>query len=201
MIKSEISRENSKYPPALKVHLADQAPDVVTSLGNASLLNNKKIAIFSSIKCPGEIIIQAYDFVKSLQPSDLAVIGGFHTPLEQELLAILLRKSYPTIICPARSLEKIRIKSEHKEPLENGRLFFLSPFSNTHRPTTETSICRNQFVAAIADRIIIAYAEPGGKTEQLCRQALEWDKSVYTFESKYNASLLSLGAKLIDRLS
>ena len=40
MIKSEIishSREDSKYPPALKVHLADQAPDVVTSFGNASL--------------------------------------------------------------------------------------------------------------------------------------------------------------------
>lgn len=201
MIRPEIvshSREDSTYPPALKAHLANQAPETVTSLGNADLINNKKIAIFSSIKCPGEIIIQTYDFVKSLQQTDMAVIGGFHTPVEQELLTILLRKSCPIIICPARSLEKMRIKSEFKEPLEKGRLLFLSPFNNCNRPTTETAFSRNQFVAALADRIIVAYADPNGKTEQLCRQALSWRKPVYTFESKYNQHLISIGVKSIN---
>ncbi len=202
MIRSKIvslSQENANYPPALKVHLADQAPEAVASLGNVELLTNNKTAIFSSIKCPGEIIIQAYDYVKSLQQSDLTVIGGFHTPLEQELLAILVRKSCPIIICPARSLEKMRIKKEFRDPLEKGRLLILSPFNNSPRPTTETAVYRNQFVAALADRIIIAYAEPSGKTEQLCRRAMKWGKAVYTFKSKYNNSLLSLGAKPIDR--
>lgn len=199
LLKKITSRtpERSNYPPTLKMHLARQAPETITSLGNTDLINNKKIAIFSSIKCPGEIIIQSYDFFKSLQQRDLAVIGGFHTPVEQEILTILLRKSCPIIICPARSLEKMRVKSEFKDSLEKGRLLFLSPFVNCHRPTTETALYRNQFVAALADRIIVAYAESGGKTEQLCRQALEWGKPVYALDSKYNESLISTGAKTI----
>lgn len=52
---------------------------------------------------------------------------------------------------------------------------------------------RNRFVAALADVIFIAHAQPTSKTEQFCREILTWRKSLYTLES--NTNLVALGAK------
>ena len=48
-------------------------------------------------------------------------------------------------------------------------------------------------LAALADRILIAYAEKGGKTEALCKEALTQGKSVFAIDSPDNAHLVDLG--------
>ena len=58
--------------------------------------------------------------MKELRVSDITVISGFHSPMERECLNILLRGKQSVIICPARSIEGMRIKSEYKKPLEEG---------------------------------------------------------------------------------
>lgn len=52
----------------------------------------------------------------------------------------------------------------------HGRLLILSPFpDDRRRPTVQDALYRNLFVAALADQILVAHAEPLGKTEQVCR--------------------------------
>ncbi len=69
------------------------------------------------------------------------------------------------------------------------------------RNTSETSVRRNRFVAALADREFIAHAAPGSKTEALCREIVEWGKSLYTLPCDDNAHLIALGARpLPDQL-
>lgn len=53
---------------------------------------------------------------------------------------------------------------------------------------------RRPRLAALADRLLVAHAEPGGKTEQLCKAALDRGKRVFTLDSADNAHLLALGA-------
>src|SRR5439155_11842719 len=114
------------------------------------------------------------------------VVGGFHTPMEKECLALLLRGTQPLVVCPARSIEGMRLPLVWREPIKEGRLLLLSPFTGSQdRPTADMSIFRNRFVAALADRIFVAYASPGGKTESLCREALSWGKELYTFDSNH----------------
>lgn len=48
--------------------------------------------------------------MKLLRDAGVTVIGEFHSPMEKECLNILLRGSQPIIVCPARSLENMRIK-------------------------------------------------------------------------------------------
>ncbi len=57
---------------------------------------------------------------------------------------------------------------------------------------------RNEFVAALADALLIAYATPDGKTERFCRDVLAWGKPLLTLESSENAGLLTLGARPIQ---
>jgi predicted Rossmann fold nucleotide-binding protein DprA/Smf involved in DNA uptake len=182
----------------LQDYLGDRAPATLTALSNLNLLSGKTLALFCSIKCPGNLILQTYDLAQNLRQADVTVISGFHSPMERECLTILLRSPKPIIICLARSIEKMRLREEYKQPLADGRLLILSPFEEKpSRPTVQTALYRNRVVAALAERIFVAYAEPQGKTEQFCRDLLAWGKPLFTLESDANANLIALGAKAI----
>jgi len=181
-------------------HRADDLlSDTAQALGNFEILGQQKLAFFCSVRCPGSLIIQTYDFFQALHDKEIAIISGFHSPIEQECLTILLRNQQNIIICPARSLNKMRIRSAYREPLNKGRLLFLSPFTETQkRPTIQISYERNRFVAALADIVLVSYAANLSKTEQLCQEIITWQKPVYTFEHESNQNLVSIGAKLLE---
>lgn len=192
----QIYQDDQHYPLSLKKHLSKNAPNTLTLIGNADILQNKTLAVFSSVKCPGSIILKTYDLMHQLRDKGITVISGFHSPIEKECLNILLKGKQPVIICPARSIEETRIKTEYKKPLEDGRLLMLSPFTEKDkRVSAEMALERNRFVAAISDRIFIAYAEAAGKTEQFCREVLAWNKPIYTFDADVNKNLNILGAR------
>jgi len=187
---------DAAYPPALSQYLGKDAPSSIAILGDPQTLNATKLALFCSVKCPARLILQTHDLAHELVQARVTVIGGFHSPVEKECLRILLRGSQPVIICPARSLGKLRISKEWKRPLDEGRLLFLSPFpDNRHRSDVQMSLYRNRFVAALANRVFIPYAGPLSKTEQFCREILAWRKPVHTFRYAANESLITLGAR------
>ena len=191
-----IDKNDPEYPNSLIHRLANDAPDSVTAVGNLAILNQRKLAIFCSASCPAEVISQTYDLIQKLVDARVTVIGGFHSPVERECLSILLRGGHPIILFPARSLVKLRIRPEHKEPLEKGRLLFLSFFrSHRHRSDVEMATRRNRYVAALAEKIFIPFAAPGSKTEYLCRELIAWEKPVYTIANEANENLVKFGAQ------
>ncbi|MFH0894247.1 MAG: hypothetical protein V2A54_07415 [Bacteroidota bacterium] len=116
--------------------------------------------------------------------------------MERECLTILLRGTQPVIICPARSINNMRINKEYKKPLKDGRLLFLSPFDeNQQRLSAKRSHYRNLFVAAMSAVIFVAHAGPASKTEAFCKEILSWQKPIYTFDSDYNKNLIKMGAQ------
>jgi hypothetical protein len=46
--------------------------------------------------------------------------------------------------------------------------------------------------------VFVAYADPGGKTEEFCKEILQSGKHLYTFDSQYNKAIVGIGAKLVD---
>lgn len=188
-----------EYPPALTRYLADNAPSSISALGDVAILNTKPFALFSSMKCPGSIILKACDMVKRLRDAGVTVISGFHSPLERECLNILLKGKQPIIFCPARGLEKMQIKPEFRKPLDDGRLLILSPFkASANRTSTGLAEARNRFAAALGNAVFIPYAAPGGKTERFCKDVLAWGKPLYTVNDDANSRLIASGAKYID---
>jgi len=189
-------QNDPNYPSALNKHLAENAPDTITSLGNIDILRHNSTALFCSVKCPGNLILKTYDLAQIIKQASMTVIGGFHSPMERECLAILLRGTQPVIICPARNIKGMRIRKEYKKPLNDGRLLFLSPFDeNQRRISVKTSHYRNLFVAALSSVVFVAHAGPGSKTEAFCREILAWQKPIYTFDTDYNKNLIEMGAQ------
>lgn len=102
-----LNHSDTLYPPTLQLHLAGQAPARITALGYLEILSERKLAIFCSIKCPGDLILKVYDAARELRDAGITVIGGFHSPMEKECLALLLRGRQPIVVCPAHGLEEM----------------------------------------------------------------------------------------------
>jgi predicted Rossmann fold nucleotide-binding protein DprA/Smf involved in DNA uptake len=187
------------YPKTLRRDHFGPAPGIITALGNLEILNNNSLAFFCSTKCPGQLILQTYDLARSLRQAGVTVIGGFHSPMEQECLSLLLRGRQPVIICPARSIQGMRLSSVWKSAIADGRIVLLSPFEeHLRRPTAALAQTRNELVATIADVLFVAYAAVGGKIERFCQDVLAKGKPLITLQSEHNAHLIGLGARPIQ---
>ncbi len=194
-----ITPESPTYPIALKTCAAFKTPPTLYAIGNLNLLTQKTIALFCSIKCPGDLILKTYDLTQALRDNRIAVISGFHSPIEQDCLKILQRGTQPILHCPARSIHKTRPSPDQIKAIEDNRLLILSPFSASYpRVTTELALKRNDMIGAIADTIFIAYAAPNSKTIAFAQRLIESGKSVVTFNSTQNIALQELGVTGLD---
>jgi len=183
----------------LQQHLGKDSPDTITAIGNLDILSHNSTAFFCSTKCSGDLIVKTYDIAQILRDAGMTVISGFHSPMERECLTILLRGTQPVIICPARSINNMRINKEYKKPLKDRRLLFFSPFEeNQQRISAKRSHYRNLFVAAVSAVIFVSHAGPDSKTEAFCKEIISWQKPIYTFDSDYNKNLIKMGAQPID---
>ena len=170
-----IVRNSQSYPDLLDKRLGKDAPVRLWAIGCLDLINIPKTALFCSKSCPGDAILKAMDQAQKWRNQGRCVISGFHSPIEKECLQILLRGVQPIIICPARSLERMRIPMEWRGGIEAGRILLLSPFESSQRRFTAVlSEQRNKLVAALADEVYFAHATPGGKTARLAEQISGW---------------------------
>jgi len=178
-----------------------KAPASLNVMGDARVLEQPKVALFCSVKCPGELILKTYDLAKHFRDEGVLVISGFHSPMEQECLRILLRSPHPVIWCLARGMyRQLPITPiDCKPAVEDGRLIILSPFpESVHRITAHTATIRNRLVVDMADAVVVAHATENGKLRKLCDEILAAGKPLYTFDSAANANLLTAGARAIN---
>ena len=182
------------YPAGLRRCAEAGSVPPVTLKGDLNMLDRVLIGFFCSVRCPGGVILKTYDLARALRNTDLTLIGGFQSSMEKEFLDLVLRGSASVVVCPARGLGNMRIPKGWKNPLTEGRLLLLSFFGDTiRRPTAAIAAARNAHVAALANRLLIAHAEKGGKTEKLCKDTLAQGKPVFTLDSPDNAHLVELG--------
>ena len=174
----------SRLPPALRQHREADPSIKFTVRGNADLLTTRLIGFFCSEYSPGDAISSTYDLALALRDTNLTFIGGFQSPMEKEFLTFILRGSASVIVCPARSITRLRLPAAWRTPLETGRLLLLSCFPNKiRRPTHQTATKRNALVAELATCLLVPHAEPGGKVEQLCEGVLAQGRHVFTLAS------------------
>ena len=179
------------------------AKPAIQIIGDAATLDRPKVALFCSVKCPGKLILETYDLTKRFRNEGILVISGFHSPMEQECLRILLRSPHPVIWCLARGMyRRLPTAPVDCRPAVNaGRLVIVSPFPEQMRHVTaKTAMVRNRLVAEMADAVVVAHATQGGKMETLCRETLAAGKQLYTFDDPANELLMRDGARPVAEL-
>ncbi|TRZ90745.1 MAG: hypothetical protein D4R84_15670 [Rhodocyclaceae bacterium] len=175
-VAQRLGRGHPPYPDMLPARLGADAPGALTAIGPVALLLHHRTALFCSAHTPGDAILRAHDAARRMRDEGVTVISGFHSPIEQECLRILLRGKQPIIVCPARAIETMRIPSECRAAFDAGRLLFLSPFATEpRRVTKESAARRNELVAALADAAYIPHVSPSGQTARIAEMLAAWN--------------------------
>jgi predicted Rossmann fold nucleotide-binding protein DprA/Smf involved in DNA uptake len=188
----------------LRTHWDEQAPECLFLLGNTELLRGDSLALFCSIKCPAGVILKTYDLARALRDAGVPIVGGFHTPMRRECLALLLRGAQPIVVCPARGLEGSQPPPDVQDEIKAGRVLLVSMFGSWYRrATAELADQRNHLVVIPAGMALMSHAAPARKTEALCREIMAMGKPLFTMHAPENANLLALGAKplVVEALS
>lgn len=136
--------------------------------GDVSLLSRPLTAFFSSRRCPGAAIRAGMNWALQQARAKAPVISGFHSPLEQSVLKVLLQAKSPVVAVIARSLEGARLDRDWVTAIGEQRMVVLSSHTATGRLTETLAVERNDMAALLAERIVIARAEPGGSLDAVC---------------------------------
>jgi len=136
--------------------------------GPIALLENPATAFLCSTRCPGDKVLEAYEWARRQCDTGGTVISGFHTPVEKDVLAILARRGANIIWVPARDLPK-HIPMDLQPAFDEGRLALFSPFSpgQHSRPTRASCAARNRFVVGQAHSRYIPHIAAGSSLRDL----------------------------------
>lgn len=190
-----IEADNPHYPRTLSTYLGEDAPPQLTIWGKFEQWPSQTLALFSSSKAPPSSLLAIHDLAQKWRVQGPTILSSFQSPIEEEALTVLLRGPQSFMIWLARGMIQ-RPPVAWRAALDEGRLLLVAPFAdNVRRATAETAFVRNRIVAAMADGVLFAHAQPGSKTEQLARELRCWGKPIYTLPHTQNENLLALSAQ------
>ena len=154
-----------------RLWLAERGGVAVCGVGMAELLQGPLVAFFASRQCPGMAIRMGTEWALQQARKGVVLVGGFHSPLEQSALRLVLEAGGSAVVVLARPVASASLHSAWRDALTAGKMAVVSASATTHRLTAQAAGDRNELAARLADRIVIAHASPGG---QLSRQAEGW---------------------------
>ena len=123
-----------------------------TYLGNKELLNRWKIGFLASRKISSSAILPTLDWaVEISKRADVAVVSGFHSRLEKDVLKFLLQGKCGIIVVLARGIYSKLPKVYEKAMNENRLLIIALEKDMVTRVSEYTAHRRNEYVINISD--------------------------------------------------
>lgn len=144
---------------------------MLNGVGEQAFLAAPLTAFFASRQCPGTAIRTAMDWALGQAQARRVVVSGFHSPLEQSVLHLLLEAHSPVVAVLTRPVAGAQLKPVWKTAITEGRMAVVSASIESQRLTSEQATLRNDLVAQLAETIVIAHASSNGG---LARQSELW---------------------------
>ena len=115
------------------------------------LLDRELVAFFASRKATPHDTQLALQWAADICQTEKVVISGFHSPLEKEVLNILLEHHHPVIFALGRALYK-KVPPHLQTAFDEGNLLFIS-FRGYTRHSWNSAQQRNWGAADLAEEI------------------------------------------------
>ena len=125
------------------------------NIGNKELLKQKKVGFLASRKISSLSILPTLDWATDVSKrEDTAIVSGFHSKMERNVLKILLKGQCGIIIVLARGMYR-KLPKQYEEAMSQNRLLIISnEKDNVKRVSEQTAHKRNEFVREIADEMM-----------------------------------------------
>ncbi|HET9297390.1 MAG TPA: DNA-processing protein DprA [Candidatus Binatia bacterium] len=183
-------------PPASLGPFFDGKPPRIWGVGEPTILDGRLLGIISARQIDSDLASKSSELLKTL-PSlrEVAFIGGWHSPLEEEALHILAAKTARIILCIPKALNRFLPSDDIANRVTQRQVLLLTHCSpKAKRISRNASIRRNQLVVGLANALLVLSAPAGSVSLKLAISALRRGKPVLTPEQHMNKELLECGA-------
>ena len=125
-----------------------------TYLGNKALLNMQKVGFLASRKISTLSVLPAFDWAMQVcKQSDIAIVSGFHSLMERNVLKLLLQGQCGIIIVLARGMYR-KLPKQYEDAMNQNRLLIISYEKETiTRVSEESAHRRNHHVEQLANEM------------------------------------------------
>ena len=125
-----------------------------TYLGNKELLKKRNVGFLASRKISTLSVLPTLDWAMQVsKQEDIAVVSGFHSRLEKDVLKILLQGKCGIVVVLARGMYR-KIPQLYEEAMQANRILFISYEKDTITRVSEVSAHkRNRFVMELSDEM------------------------------------------------
>ena len=163
--------------------------------GELSLLKNQLLGVVSARKIEPDLALKTTELLEQLTSISLTFIGGWHSPLEEEALRVLLRAPAKIVFCVSKSLEKFVPSPDIDFFVTQGRGLLITHCSpKAARISRNASLRRNEVVLHLAKGLLVLSAPARSASLKLAQAAIALRKPVFAPEHRINDELLTAGA-------
>lgn len=146
---------------------------VFDCVGNVDLLAEPLLGLIASRECPGRVLLETLALVPEWVKAGRVVVSGFHSPLEQQVLRSLLRRTGRVVKVLARGMTEYRPQPGEREPLAASRMLVITACPpEVRRTTRKSALARNRLVLDLATEIVIPHVVAGSPLAGLVAERL-----------------------------
>jgi len=158
----------------------------LTYLGNKELLKLHKISFFCSRTVSGTAVLHSYDWATEVDIEHNAIVSGFQSKIEKDVLHLLQKRHAKMILVLARSIYK-KMPVELQQLLDDGSLLIVSTSSAATRTAKSAADHRNEYIANVCDKLVFGYIGEGSSLKELFH--VYANKSVILLDSNSYAKI------------
>ena len=171
-------------------------PPKLWCVGDPDIVKGRLIGVISARKIDADLALKTSQLLRQLAHlNDVSFVGGWHSPLEEEVLRILSAEAARVIFCLPKSLHRFIPSPEVKNQISEGRVLLLTHCSpRVKRISRDASLRRNLLVMGMSKGLLVLSAPEGSVSLKLALKAISLGKPVFTPPHRMNDGLLSRGA-------
>ena len=155
-------------------------------LGEPAILERKLLGIISARQIDSDLALKSSQLLKQLASlKEVSFVSGWHSPLEEEALNILLAQGAAIVYCVPKSLYRFVPSAGVKDRVSQGKALLLTHCSpGAKRISRDTSLRRNELVVVLAAALLVLSAPQGSASLKVAKSALRYGKPVMTPEHR-----------------
>lgn len=192
------------YPKILKVNLKFNAPTVIYSKGNKSLLQEPSMAIVGSRNANANSLSFTDNIAKKAVENNKVVVSGFAKGVDRQALDSAVGANGKSIIVLPQGIMTFGsgFKNYYKH-IAQGRVLVMSTFAPKAPWSVEFAMARNPIIYGMASEIFVAQSDDKGGTWSGVIDGLRKNRPIfvrYPEKNEKNANLLLIqkGASAVD---
>ena len=192
------------YPKLLKENLKFNAPTVIYTKGNKSLLQEPSIAIVGSRSADVMSLSFTDNIAKSATKNNKVVVSGFAKGVDRQALDSAVGTNGKSIIVLPQGIMTFGSGfKQYFKHIVQGRVLVMSSFAPKAPWSVEFAMARNPIIYGMASEIFVAQSEEKGGTWSGVIDGLRKKRSIYVRypeKNEKNANLLLIqnGASAVD---